>query len=32
MPGAMIITRKPYRASSCAIGSVMPTTPAFDAL
>src|SRR6185312_14819368 len=32
MPGAIVITRMPDRASSRAIGSVMPTTPAFDAL
>jgi hypothetical protein len=31
MPGAMVMTRMPKRASSRAIGSVMPTTPPFDA-
>ncbi len=31
MPGAMVRTRTPNFASSRAIGSVMPTTPAFDA-
>jgi len=32
MPGAIAITRMPKRASSRAMGSVMPATPAFDAL
>src|SRR5689334_14719 len=32
MPGAIVMTRMPERASSRASGSVMPTTPAFDAL
>ena len=31
MPGAIVITRMPNRASSRAMGSVIPTTPAFDA-
>ena len=31
MPGAMVITRMPKRASSRAIGRVMPTTPPFEA-
>ena len=31
-PGAIVITRMPCRASSRAIGSVMPDEPAFDAL
>jgi hypothetical protein len=31
MPGAIVLTRMPKRASSRAIGSVMPTTPPFDA-
>ena len=31
-PGAIVMTRMPCRASSRAIGSVMPTRPAFDAL
>ena len=30
-PGATVITRMPKRASSRAIGRVMPTTPPFDA-
>ena len=30
-PGATVITRTPMRANSRAIGSVMPTTPPFDA-
>ena len=30
-PGAMVMIRMPKRAISRAIGSVMPTTPAFDA-
>ena len=31
MPGAIVITRMPNRASSRATGSVSPATPAFDA-
>ena len=31
MPGAIVITRMPNFASSRAIGSVMPFTPAFEA-
>ena len=31
MPGAMVTTRMPWRASSRAMGSVMETTPPFDA-
>ena len=31
MPGAMVITRMPKRASSRAMGRVMPTTPLFEA-
>src|SRR4249919_1145694 len=31
MPGAMVITRTPMRPNSRAIGSVMPTTPPFEA-
>src|SRR5688572_24869784 len=31
IPGAMVITRMPKRASSRAMGSVMPFTPAFEA-
>ena len=31
MPGAMVMTRMPYCARSRAAGTVMPTTPPFDA-
>ena len=31
MPGAIVMTRMPERARSRAMGSVMPTTPPFDA-
>ena len=31
MPGAMVLTRMPKRASSRAIGRVMATTPPLDA-
>jgi hypothetical protein len=31
MPGAMVMLRMPLRARSRAIGSVMPTTPPFEA-